>query len=273
MTALDLTAHWPVANVSAAIVRDGHVVEVVGPADRPFALASITKPLVAWAILVAVEERVVDLDVELTDIGQSGCTLRHLLCHAGGFAFDGREPISRPEQVRGYSNTGIEIAAETLERSAGIQFAEYLTEAVLQPLAMISTSLAGSPAHGGRSSVDDMTRFLREIRSPQLISSETRDAAFVSTYPELNGIVPGVGRYAPCPWGLGFEIRGDKSPHWTGQHNSARTVGHFGGAGTMFWYDPDVDTGLVALTDEAFGPWAVDAWPALSDTVLAEYAR
>jgi len=30
-----------------------------------------------------------------------------------------------------------------------------------------------------------------------------------------------------------------------------------------------VDHALVVLTDEAFGPWAVAAWPALSDAVLA----
>lgn len=271
MTALDLTAAWPVANVSAAIVRRQDVVETVGDTARSFALASVTKPLVAWAMLVAVEEGVMDLDAELTDIGQPDCTLRHLLSHAGGFPFEGREPISRPERSRGYSNSGIEIAAETLERAAGLGMADYLSEAVLQPLAMTSTCLVGSAAHGGRGCVDDMVRFLREIRSPTLISSDTRGDAFVSTYPELSGIVPGVGRYAPCPWGLGFEIRGDKSPHWTGRHNSARTVGHFGGAGTMFWYDPDVDVGLVALTDETFGPWALDAWPALADAALAEY--
>jgi CubicO group peptidase (beta-lactamase class C family) len=272
MTALDLTAAWPVAHVSAAIVRHDDMIAVIGDSERTFALASVTKPIVAWAMLVAVEEGVVDLDVELVDIGQPGCTLRHLLSHAGGFPFDGREPISPPERVRGYSNSGIEIAAETLERAAALGIADYLSEAVLQPLSMTGTCLVGSPAQGGRGCVADMVRFLREIRSPTLVSSATRDSAFVSTYPQLSGIVPGVGRYAPCPWGLGFEIRGDKSPHWTGQHNSARTVGHFGGAGTMFWYDPDADVGLVALTDETFGPWALDAWPALADAVIAEYA-
>jgi hypothetical protein len=40
----------------------------------------------------------------------------------------------------------------------------------------------------------------------------------------------------------------------------------------MFWIDPQVRLGLVALTDTAFGPWAAEAWPALSDAVLAAYA-
>jgi hypothetical protein len=29
---------------------------------------------------------------------------------------------------------------------------------------------------------------------------------------------------------------------------------------------------VVALTDETFGPWALEAWPALSEAVIAEYA-
>ncbi|MFT6814065.1 MAG: CubicO group peptidase (beta-lactamase class C family), partial [Ilumatobacter sp.] len=78
-----------------------------------------------------------------------------------------------------------------------------------------------------------------------------------------------------CPWGLGFEIRGDKSPHWTGTHNDATTYGHFGGAGTMMWTDPAANVSLVALTDRPFDQWATDAlryWPKLSDAVLGEFA-
>ena len=269
MTALELIADWPVDNVSAGLVVHGDVVETTGETAHEFALASVTKPLVAWALLIACEEGIIGLDDEA---GQPGCTLRHLLSHAGGFPFEGHQPIGRPGRVRGYSNAGFEIAAEALERAAAMTIADYLAESVLAPLGMAGTRLTGSPAQGGTGCVADMIRFLGEMRSPRLVGHATRDAAFVSTYPELSGIVPGVGRFAPCPWGLGFEIRGDKSPHWTGHHNSARTVGHFGGAGTMFWFDPDADVGLVALTDQPFGEWALDAWPRLSDAVLAEHA-
>lgn len=273
MTALDLTAEWPVTNVSAGVLSGGDVVGTIGDTAQVFALASVTKPLVAWALLVAVEEGMLELGGEVAAAGQPGCTLRHLLSHAGGFPFEGRTPIGPPERTRGYSNSGIELAAEALEHATRIPIADYLDEAVLHPLRMSHTHLVGSPAQGANGCVDDLLAFVAEIRSPTLISMATRDLAFTSTYPELSGIVPGVGRSAPCPWGLGFEIRGDKSPHWTGQHNSARTVGHFGGAGTMFWFDPDVDLGLVALSDQPFGEWALEAWPALSDAVIAEHTR
>jgi CubicO group peptidase (beta-lactamase class C family) len=88
-------------------------------------------------------------------------------------------------------------------------------------------------------------------------------------YPGLRGVLPGFGSQNPNDWGLGFEIRGSKEPHWTGTTNSPATFGHFGQSGTMFWIDPAAQLGLVALTDRSFGPWAADAWPRLSDAVLA----
>jgi CubicO group peptidase (beta-lactamase class C family) len=271
MAALDLTAAWPVPHVSAAILRGGQLVATIGDPERVQRLASISKPMSAWAVLVAVEEGVVRLD---QPVGQPGCTLRHLLAHAGGYPFDGDDPIARPEATRMYSNAGIELAARTVEDATGIAFADYLREAVFVPLGMRSSTLRGSAAHGVWSSLADTCRFVAEVMRPELIHADTAAEAQRTHYPQLAGIVPGVGRYEQCPWGLGFEVRGTKEPHWTGTTNSPRTFGHFGGSGTMFWIDPDRDLGLVALADREFGEWAATAlvaWPELSDAVIAEY--
>ena len=91
-------------------------------------------------------------------------------------------------------------------------------------------------------------------------------------FPGLVGVLPGFGRQEPNDWGLGLELRDAKSPHWTGAHNSPRTFGHFGRSGTFLWVDPDADLALACLTDLAFGDWAAEAWPRLSDAVLAEVA-
>ena len=182
---------------------------------------------------------------------------------------------ARPSAHAVYSNTGIEIAAERRSSiRAGLPTADYLAEAVLEPLGMHHTALAGSPAHGVSGCVADLAA-VRRPRCADPPSCRRRPAtlAFTSTFPDLSGIVPGVGRFAPCPWGLGFELRGDKSPHWTATGNSSRTVGHFGGAGTMLWFDPVVDVGLVALTDRPFDTWALEAWPVLGDAVLAEFVE
>ena len=58
-----------------------------------------------------------------------------------------------------------------------------------------------------------------------------------------------------------------------GSSNSPRTFGHFGGAGTFLWVDPELALALVVLTDREFGDWALAAWPALSDAVVSEGSR
>jgi CubicO group peptidase (beta-lactamase class C family) len=280
MEALGLASTWPVDHVAVvAATPQGAAMLHAGPTR--FRLASLSKPITAWALLVAVEEGAVDLDAELdpvVDRVPPGVTLRHLLAHAAGFGFDGDEPVAAPARRRIYSNTGIERAADVLARAAEMPFADYLHEAVLAPLGMHHTQIAGSPAHGVWSDISDMNLFLNELLQPQLITAGTRDAAVRPQYPELGGIVPGVGRFTPCPWGLGFEIHGSKSPHWMGRTNSPATYGHFGGSGTMMWVDPDAvagPVGVVALTDRPFDEWAAEAlrrWPELSDALLAEAA-
>ena len=275
---LELVRTWPVPNVSAAIVRfvggTPSTISTEGDATRSYRIASISKPITAWAVLIGVEEGLLSLD---DAVGQPGCTLRHLLAHAGGYAFDGDAPISTPGKRRVYSNTGIELAADALAAAAGLPFGDYLREAVLEPLGMHATQLRGSPAHGIHSTIDDLLRFVAETVTPRLLSEPTARAAVAPVFPELPGIVPGVGRYPHNTWGLGFEVRDHKQPHWTGTRNSAVTFGHFGGSGTLLWVDPgeafDRATACIALTDRPFDEWSVEAlqlWPALSDAVLTE---
>ena len=272
--ALTLTDAWPVENVASAVVVDGRTVASHGPTEHLFRLASISKTITAWAALVAVEEGIIGLDAVVAP-GVNDATLRHLLAHAGGYAFDGPDPIVAIERKRIYSNTGIEVAAAAVAEAAAMPFEEYLRLGVFEPLAMSSTELRGSPAHAMWSNVDDVTAFITEIMAPTLLSAEMAAAAVRPHFPSLGGIVPGVGRFDTCPWGMGFEVRGDKSPHWTGSRNSAATFGHFGGAGTLMWIDPDAvpgrAVGVVALTDRPFDDWADEAlrvWPELSDAVI-----
>ena len=89
-------------------------------------------------------------------------------------------------------------------------------------------------------------------------------------YPGLPGVLPGFGRQDENDWGLGFEIRGTKSPHWTGAGNSPATFGHFGQSGSFLWVDPEADLAVGFLGAEPFGAWAAELWPRLSDAVLAD---
>lgn len=259
---------WPVPHVGAGVLGPDGSRATHGLAVRRFRLASISKPLTAWACLVAVEEGTVALD---DPVGPPGATVRHCLAHAAGYGFDSTGPITGVARRRIYSNTGIEVAAAHVEARTGLPFATYVAEAVFEPLGMTDTRLDGSPAHGVWSTVVDLLLFADEVLRPRLIASATRDEAISVQYPDLAGLVPGIGSFAPNPWGLGFEIHGTKSPHWMGAMNSAETVGHFGGSGTMLWIDPRYDVATVALTDRDFDEWseiAVHAWSSFSDDVI-----
>jgi CubicO group peptidase (beta-lactamase class C family) len=79
--------------------------------------------------------------------------------------------------------------------------------------------------------------------------------------------VPGVGRFDPCDWGLGFELHDGKRPHWMGDRRSPSAFGHFGASGCFLWVDPDAGLAAAAVTDRPFddGRWAMATWPAWSD--------
>jgi CubicO group peptidase (beta-lactamase class C family) len=271
--ALHLVTSWPVEHVTAAVVTPQGV-DTIGDTERVYRLTSLTKPMVAWAIMVAVEERVLDLDRPLRHAAvPEGVTLRHLLAHASGFGFDGDTPIAPVGRRRIYSNTGIERAAAELAAASGMPFEQYLREAVFDPLGMTNAELRGSAAHGAQACSRDVAAFVSEMLRPRLLAPASYHDVMSTQFPDLAGIVPDVGRFDPCPWGLGVEIRGDKSPHWTGRGNSTATFGHFGGSGTMMWVDPALDAGVVALTDRTFDEWRDEAlvlWPQFADAVVAE---
>ena len=130
--------------------------------------------------------------------------------------------------------------------------------------------LEGSAGSGASGTIDDLSALARELLAPTRIAPETLQEAASVQFPGLDGVLPGFGRMAPNDWGLGFELRDGKRPHWTGAANSPRTFGHFGRSGTFLWVDPAAEVALGCLTDLAFGDWAKEAWPRLSDGVLAE---
>lgn len=269
MSVLDALASWPVDTVSASIVTTAGVIERFGDPDSVFELASVTKLLVAEAVLVAVEEGAVDLD---DSAGPPGATVAHLLAHASGLDFDSRESRAPVGTQRIYSSAGFELLAEHVEAATEIPFARYLDEAVCEPLGLSRTELVGPAGHGARACVDDLSAFAADLLTPTLVSRELFARATSVWFSGIDGFVPGYGRQRPNDWGLGFEIRGEKRPHWTGSRNSAATFGHFGQSGTFLWVDPALRAACVVLTDRPFGPWAKPLWSEFNDSVVAELA-
>jgi len=255
-----------VANRSG-IVRVAGSPMLHGDPDRSFRLASVAKLFVGYVMLIAHEEGSISLD---DAAGPEGATVRHLLAHTAGYAFDGDHTIAAVAQRRIYSNTGIEVAARYLEDRTGMPYADYLRDAVLTPLRMTATTLKGSPAWGIHSTVTDLAAFVAELLAPTLITPGTLRDAIGVQFPGLRGIIPGVGRFNPCDWGLGFERNFGRAGHWSGTSFSADSFGHFGGSGTFLVVDPALDCGVICLTDRQFGDWALQAWPPFCDAVVAE---
>lgn len=258
---------WPVGVAAGAVVGPEGVRSTRGALDQPLAWASVTKLLTALVVHVACEEGTLALD---QPAGPPGATVAHLLAHASGLPAEGRDPVAAPATRRIYSNTGFEVVAEALAAAAGMDFATYLEEAVLAPLAMSGTHLDGSPAAGAVGPARDLARLGAELLSPTLVSPESAALLRGVAFPGLDGVLPGFGQQRPNDWGLGAEVRGRKSPHWTAPGGSPATFGHFGRAGGFCWVDPDAGVACAVLSDRSFGPWAREAWPALGSAVLAD---
>jgi CubicO group peptidase (beta-lactamase class C family) len=153
--------------VAAAIVdRDGiRDLRVAGDADERslFALASLTKPLVALAALVAAEEGAIDLDAAAADHlpayrrpSTERITARHLLAHASGLPESEKgvealdvEPAWAPGSRRVYSNEGFHVLGALITAATGIDHRTYVTEAVFHA-GGLDAHLPLSDAEAGR---------------------------------------------------------------------------------------------------------------------------
>lgn len=256
---------WGTDHAAAAIVGTDGVLATHGDPDRPFAWASVTKPLTAWAVLIAADSGLLELD---EPAGPPGSTVRHLLAHASGLPFEGSVVMGAPGRRRTYSNPGFDQLGALLAERAGEPFERVLRRTVLDPLGMREASLVDRPSHGLTGTLADLTAFARELLAPALVTRATAMAARTTQFPGIAGVVPGIGNFDPCDWGLGLEIHGAKQPHWMGDRLSPGTVGHAGGSGTFIWMDPVLDHALVVLTDRTLGPWVLEAWPVFSNAVV-----
>ena len=282
---------FPVAVVASELDADGRARTLIeaGEVDEIFPFASVTKPIVAWSALVAVERGLLDLEAPAgagtargsagagTARGSAGAgapvlpgaTVRHLLAHTSGIAFDSDAVLAAPGTRRIYSNRGIELLGERLEEATATPLETWIETTVLEPLGMSSVLVPGSPAHSGEGSARDLAVFARELAAPRLVGADLAAKATSVAFPGLDGVLPGYGRQAPNDFGLGVEVRGRKRPHWTGTANSPATFGHFGQSGSFVWVDPVARRQAVFLGAQPFRRAHVTQWPELSDQILA----
>jgi CubicO group peptidase (beta-lactamase class C family) len=182
----DQLAELGVPGAASAVVDGDEIIweEVYGVTNGPgsppitfdtiFCIRSISKSVTALAVLVAVQDGLVDLDTAISkylpeftvnsrfeEHPEDTITLRHMLAHWAGFTHDPPVGIdlSQPGYFERYvatipdswlktpvgykhyySNYGYDLAAYILQLRSGKPFAEYAKEKVLDPIGMTSST-------------------------------------------------------------------------------------------------------------------------------------
>jgi CubicO group peptidase (beta-lactamase class C family) len=149
-----------------------------GPQSRPvdtetlFAVRSVSKSVTSLAVLMAVQEGLVDLDAPISEYlpgftvksrfdanPERRMTLRHLLSHRAGFTHETRLTDSDDDDFQryiesisdtwlrfpvgyrlAYANLGTDLAAYILQVRSGVPYPRYVKEKVLDPIGMTGSS-------------------------------------------------------------------------------------------------------------------------------------
>ncbi len=239
-----------------------------GDPHTALALASVSKPLSAWGALIAVERGLVDLD---EPAGPEGSTLLNLLDHTSGLPFEGDQTQAAPGTRRIYSNSGFDALGAHIADAVGMDFSDWMTREVTLPLGLTDIDVTGRPSAGYTASIADLLVFGREVLRPTLIPAALRDLALMVSRPGLRGVVPGYGSFDDNQWGLGFELKGAKSPHWLSDTLPPETAGHFGGQGSFLFVDRSRDLAAAFLSGVAFGDEHKRIWPPLTAEIVERY--
>lgn len=120
-------------------------------ADTPFEAASLSKPVVAWAILQLAREGRLDLDAVRTENSHS-FTLNQVLRHTAGFD-NALMPAPEPHTPAGafsYAGNGYVYLGDVIEDVTGEDFADYMNSTILPQLGMTHSSFGppSGPASG-----------------------------------------------------------------------------------------------------------------------------
>ncbi|MEM8532859.1 MAG: serine hydrolase domain-containing protein [Chloroflexota bacterium] len=203
-----------------------------------------------------------------------------------------------------YSNVGYGLLALVIERYTNQPFPDALTTLVLEPLSIegylgveppytpatiagVRSSHTGTilepfnsafwrglalPWAGMLTNVDGALALVRAFQgfphgflSPQLVALATSNQAG-----NLGG-----GLYPPlmwehCPWGLGPELHGDKTPHWVPPEAGAASFGHSGASGCLAWADPVSQVAWAILGSQtADNGWLLRRSGTISSAILA----
>jgi beta-lactamase class C len=206
-----------------------------------------------------------------------------------------------------YSNAGYGILARIVERVTGDDSWDVAWRRVLDPLQMRDTidrpgpalderiALVRDAANAGKPSEAYNSQYWRDLGIPWgglygtagdlirfagafLTGDETflpRELMREMIANQVHGI-PGTVQslrvhWLDAAWGLGWEIKGAKRKHWTGELASPATFCHFGATGTLLWGDPEHDVALAVFANRTtyhLWPFVPPRWARLSNSII-----
>lgn len=211
---------------------------------------------------------------------------------------------SAPGERLRYSNIGPGIAARAAEIATGMDFLDLVQERILDPMDLRTIVLSpkgdydariatlqdpanagskresynspwwrstGLPWGGYYATTADMGRFAASFLPGQQ-SPLSDDSKREMITDQVNGLEGGVESmytiWTPGYWGLGWELKGTKPRHWTGNKTSPETWVHWGFAGTLCWFDPTRELGVTVFANRSVASqWMFKPkrWTTLSD--------
>jgi len=314
------------AHSGAAGVRDTATNASVD-ADTVFRIASMTKSFTAMAILKLRDEGRLSLDdpaeryvpelkgLRYPTTDSPRITIRHLLTHSEGFPEDnpwGDQQLSESEEelsrmLRGgipfsnvpgiayeYSNYGFAILGRVVSRVSGKPYDEYVSQNILQPLGMTSTTLHPSKVAPNRRAVGYRWEDERWKEEPALphgsfgamggMLTSIRDlsryvSVLLEAWPPRDGPETGPIRRASLremqqPWRpSGMRVVLDKSTNATHLTSTSygfglsvtqtcqfrAMVAHGGGLpgyGSLMRWFPDYGVGIIAFGNVTYTGWS-----------------
>ncbi len=209
-----------------------------------------------------------------------------------------------------YSNVAYGLLGIIIQAVSGFSFADFMRTRVFTPLGMRSTMIAPEGSlttrivhvAGTRDPGDPFERFnssyARTLTHPagvavgtaldtarffqlfldhgrlphggRLLAPATVQAMLTNQTAGLRGGIEGFTTWPDCAWGLGFDLRGQKRPHFSGDFSDATTFGHTGVAGTFAWADPTRELVCVMLANQMlYNGWFAPHWARFSNAVVA----
>jgi CubicO group peptidase (beta-lactamase class C family) len=281
---------------AAGGVADADLGTMCTPQTR-FQLASVSKRFAAVAVMRLVESGSLDLSASiepwLDDCPSEwrAITVHHLLSHTSGIAHWGTAdgfvpsvPMTTAERVSGfikapllsapgerwrYSSPGFIVIGQIVERASGMGYSDFLTEQIIEPLGLTSTTVGNVPDERARalgyrdgvrmptwdlgtmagtgdiwSTVGDLVRFMRGVHTGSLLTPESK-LALRTPYAAIERDAPGDDEW----------VRGDSYGygHFVGSVGGRAAIYHPGdnpGYLSFSAWLPDTDSCIAVLVND-----------------------